>query len=325
MDNYFIENKETGKIELHFDKESYMALSEEQKREVKGNFLFSRVSKAWVSRRKFPNLYYPREVAKKLGLEDGGTTGEKLSFAEQMQVKAEKAENRADRYEYKAMKAHEKGEQMQKPIHDMNGDVAFFTQPNINNSAGRAFTKRRERMWDSFMGGFEQFRKSEYYKERAETARMATEKPSISFCQRRIDDANTSIRKLNRNIEEYEDYLKQIEAGVSEIKDKKYGWKVNVTKESCESNIERWEEMREDAISKIAYYDALIEEQGGIFPKEKINKGSLIKSKRWGVLKVLRKNPKSITCEFTTPNMTYADGSFMQCKISYADVIGIVE
>ena len=46
---------------------------------------------AWISRSKFPNLWRAEGVAKKLGLTDGGKVGENLSFAEQMDRKAERA------------------------------------------------------------------------------------------------------------------------------------------------------------------------------------------------------------------------------------------
>ena len=53
----------------------------------------------------------------------------------------------------------------------MRGDVAFFTQPNINSSAGRAFSNRRNKMFAAWEKGFDEFKKSEYYAERAEAAR----------------------------------------------------------------------------------------------------------------------------------------------------------
>lgn len=159
-ENYFIENKETGKIELHFDKEKYMSLSNDDKSTIKSNFLFSRRSAAWVSRCKFPHLYRAREIALNLGLEDKGATGERLSFEDQENRRIEKAERRADRYEYKAEKAEQRAEQLQAPINRMHGDIAFFTQPNINTSAGRAFTNARNRMWASYEKGIEEFRKS---------------------------------------------------------------------------------------------------------------------------------------------------------------------
>ena len=156
MENYYVMNKETQKLELHFNKDDYMALSSDQKQSVKSNFLFSRKSGAWVSRAKFPNLYRAEEVAKKLGLENAGKIGEKLSFEEQMERKAERAEARAERYDYKSERAAETGKSLQKPINDMHGDIAFFTQPNINSSAGRAFTRRREKMFAAYERGFEE-------------------------------------------------------------------------------------------------------------------------------------------------------------------------
>lgn len=130
MNQYFF-NKETQKIELHFDKDYYMGLADELKKEIKSNFLFSRAANAWVSRAKFPNLYRSEAVAKKIGLINGGNIGETLSFAEQMEKKAERAEARADRYDQRADNAKERGKALQRPINDMRGDTAFFTQPNI--------------------------------------------------------------------------------------------------------------------------------------------------------------------------------------------------
>lgn len=320
MNNYYIENKETGKLELHFEKSAYMALNEDQKRDIKSNFLFSRYSGAWVSRCKFPNLYRAEQVAKSLNLENAGTTGEKLSFEEQMEVKAAKAESRADRYEYKASQAVSRGQELQKPITDMHGDIAFFTQPNINSASGRAFTRKRDRMWASFERGMDEFRKSEYYQQRAEAARRSSEMPTIDFCQRRIDESNASIRKLNKSIEEYEGYLKQLEEGATEIKNN-YGWTVNHTKESLEENIERWEEIMEDHISKIAYYDNLIQQQGGIkFSKENIKPGYIVKLRRSWANRVIVSStgPKNI-------KYRDIDGTGFELTASYSEIVEILE
>jgi len=317
--NYFIENKETGKIELHFDKAAYMALSEDQKRSIKSNYLFSRFSSAWVSRCKFPNLAYARRIAESLGLEDAGSTGERLSFQEQQEQKIERAERRADYYDYKSEKAEKDAERLQKPINDMHGDIAFFTQPNINSSAGRAFTNKRNKMWASWERGMEEFRKSEYYQDRAETARRAAEKPSKDFCQRRIDEAQSSIRKLTANIKEYEGYLEKLEKGEKLVN--KYGWEVNQDRESLERNIERWNDMLENAIGKAAYYDALLQEQGGVqFSKENIKPGYIVKLNRsWkGVVLVTGCGPKNIKYK-------EVDGSGFELSASYSEITEIVK
>ena len=107
MNNYFILNLETGKLELHFEKETYMLLTDDQKSRIKSSFLWGRNSKCWISRAKEPNLYAARKVAEDLGLTNAGREGERLSFAEQMDRKAERAERRAERYEDHAEAARE--------------------------------------------------------------------------------------------------------------------------------------------------------------------------------------------------------------------------
>lgn len=169
--NYYIRNQETQKLEIHLNKEDYLELSEDLKKEIHSNFLFSRKKSAWVSRAKFPNLWQAETVAKKLGLADCGKEGEILSFEEQMNQKVVRAEKRAERYDQKSARATQRGSELQKPIHDMQEDIAFFTQPNISGSSGRAFTNRRNKMFAAWDKGLEEFKKSEYYAEKAERAR----------------------------------------------------------------------------------------------------------------------------------------------------------
>lgn len=330
MSNYYIRNMETGKIELHFDKANYMALSADQKQKIKSNFLFSRASGAWVSRCKFPNLYKPEHVAKELGLEDAGREGETLSFAEQQERKMEKAERRAERMERRAEKAMERGEALQKPINDMHGDIAFFTQPNINTSSGRAFTNRRNRMFAAWERGFEEFKKSEYYEEKARIARQTAngeKHKDKGFCQRRIEEAEASIRGLKRNIAEYEGYRAKIENG--EKPTNKYGWEVNISIDSIEKNLEHWYEIMEQEIGKSVYYHECIEALGGIaYSRENLKKGDIIKIKNWNwtiLGRIVRFGTKNITFEYMDDSLTYADGSPMQGKCAYAEVLAIVK
>ena len=63
---YYQMNRETQKLELIFSKEEYMALPSSDKQKIKSNFLFSKYIGGWVSRAKFPNLYFAEEVAKSL-------------------------------------------------------------------------------------------------------------------------------------------------------------------------------------------------------------------------------------------------------------------
>lgn len=318
--NYYIFNEETQKLELHFKKEDYMALSEELKKEIHSNFLFSRKSNAWVSRAKFPNLWRAEEIAKKLGLADGGKVGKTLSFAEQMERKAERAEARAARYDEKSVKAVERAEILQKPISDMHGDIAFFTQPNINTSAGRAFARRREKMWDAWERGYEEFKKSEYFEERVAIARETakqTKPTDKGFIIRRINDAEKTIRAQKKNLESYYSKLEKIKQG--EVL-KSFGSDNPITTEEVQGWIEKSEQIMENAISKAIYYHECLEAVGGVeFSKENIKVGYIVDLDRWGKCRVVGTGQKNISYEILT------GGAVGMCgKASYAEIKSIV-
>jgi len=63
----YIFNLETTKIELHFEKSEYAALTDEQKADLKSAFLWSRTKSCWVSLAKEPNLWRAKQVAAELG------------------------------------------------------------------------------------------------------------------------------------------------------------------------------------------------------------------------------------------------------------------
>lgn len=75
-------------------------------------------------------------------------------------------------------------------------------------------------MFSAWEKGFDEFRKSEYYAERAAIARQTAEdtKPTDKgFIDRRIKDAEKTIKAQRKNIEYYRKYLERIENG-EEIK-----------------------------------------------------------------------------------------------------------
>lgn len=325
---YYILNMETLKLELHFDKSEYLTMPEQQKSEIKHNFLFSRAAGAWVSRCKYPNTRYAENVCKKLGAEDHGRTGEKLSFEEQQERKAERAEARADRYEDYAENAQKRSESLCKPYNDHHGDIAFFTQPNINTSAGRAFTRSRQRVFDAFDRGMEELKKSGYFRERAEQARntAAYAKPTDKgFCQRRIDEAAASIRKLEKSVRTYETIIEHLNSGKPETwysKEERY-WIEDSrhTVEQCEAQIERWEELAEMELSKLAYYQSCIDEIGGVvYSKENIKPGYILKTRRWDDVEVVSCGPKNFKYRILS-----GGAAGMVLVASYAEILEVVK
>lgn len=314
--NYFIVNRETGKLELHFDKADYDALTVTQKQTIKRSFVWGRKSGCWISRCKEPHLYHARRVAESLGLADGGKTGERLSFAEQQQRKAERAERRADRFNHAADNAAARGEQLQKPINDMHGDVAFFTQPNINTSAGRAFTRRRDRMFAAFDRGFEEYRKSEYFRDRAEIARRTADQTELKdkgFIMRRIRECESAIRKLKKAVEAHEAVKQKIEQGTPV---KRYSGAL-VTMDEVNEWLESDLDQMEAQLDKLGYYQEALDALGGVtFSQDNIKVGFVVKLSRWGACRVVATGPKNFTYQ------TGHDG--IALTAAYAEIESIV-
>ena len=315
-DSYFIRNRETGKLELHFDKADYDDLTDDQKREIKGAFLWGRRSGCWISRCKEPNLWRAEKIAKALGLADGGTTGERLSFAEQQERKTAKAERRAERFESAADAAAARGEQLQKPISDRRGDIAFFTQPNINSSAGRAFTRQRDRMFAAYEAGFKEFNKSAYYRERAAIAHNTAAQKGLQdkgFIGRRIAECETALRKLKKNVERYEGFKQQIEQGTAVQRFNGEPLSLDTVNEWIETTLDRMEAQ----LDKLGYYQDALDALGGVeFSQENIKPGYIVKVKHFGACRVVSTGPKNI------PSQTGVDGVVLTA--AYAEIGGIV-
>ena len=317
LKNYYILNRETCKLELYFDTAEYDALSDTQKQSIKSAFLWGRRSGCWISRCKEPNLWSAEKIAKALGLADGGTTGERLSFAEQQERKAEKAERRAERFEHKADVAAARGEQLQKPISDMRGDIAFFTQPNINSSAGRAFARKREHMFAAYEAGFKEFNKSAYYRERAATAHNTAAQKDLQdkgFIGRRIAECETALRKLKKNVEHYEGFKQQIEQGTTVQRFNGEPLTLDTVNEWIETTLDRMEAQ----LDKLGYYQDALDALGGVeFSQENIKPGYIVKVKHFGACRVVSTGPKNITYQ------AGADGVVLTA--AYAEIGGIVK
>jgi len=294
MGKYII-NKETSKVELHFDKEEYMALSDDLKKEIKSNFLWSRAAGAWVSR-STKNHYWALQVAQKLGLEDGGKVGEKLSYAEELERKAERAESRAERMEQHAANAEKRAESLQSELNRFSGDTAFFTQPIIAGHAGsQAFARQRERIFERYRKGFDEYRKSEYFSSRAETARQTASMAQLKdpvYLHNRIKECKTTIAKLEKNIVYYEEILHRIEQG-EEIKD--YNGEI-IPAERYNEYIKETLEKMEWEIDKQAFLENKLDEIGGNrFNKDNIKVGYIVKMRRWGRCEILSAGPVNVT------------------------------
>lgn len=317
---YYIFNLETTKIELHFEKSEYNALSEAQKAELKSAFLWSNYGKCWVSRAKEPNLWRAKEVARKLGFTEEQREGERISFAEQQDRRAERAEARAERYEGYASNAEKRAQALQKPINDMHGDIAFFTQPNINSSSGRAFANRRERMFNQYRKGFDEYRKSDYFAHRAAIARDTAEQgkfEDVAYLDRRIKEVRTEIKKREKNVIHYEDQLYRIENGETFTR---YNGEP-ITADEVKSWLDRELELIEVAMDKEGYLLNCLDECGGIrFSPENIKVGYIVEIKRHDQVEIVSKGSVNFTYKILT-----GGAAGMVLTAAYAEIVKIVK
>lgn len=287
--------KDLSKLVISFDKDWYLSLDEEYKKSIKSNFLFSRRTGSWVSRAKFPNLHYAERTAIQLGLVKLDADGEVMSFEDQMKKKADKAERRAERYQQYADNAEQRGEALQSHYREASKDISFVTQPNINSSSGRAFTNYRNRLLAAYDKGFEEFKKSDYYKDKAATALVTAEetKPTDkAFIERRLRECNKTISAHRKYLDQYNSFMERINNGEQV---KKVGGSL-MTLEDVEEAISRSDEILDRELSKVSYYLKCLEDVGGfIFSKDNIKKGYLVEHSRWGKCYVGGTGPKNFT------------------------------
>ncbi|SBW02304.1 conserved hypothetical protein [uncultured Eubacteriales bacterium] len=319
--NQIIKNLETGKLELHFEKTEYAALTDSQKADLKSAYLWSNYGKCWVSRAKEPNTYRAERVAEKLGFSGIEKTGERLTYAEQLERKAEKAEARADRYEEYAANAAQRGNALQKPLESMRGDIAFFTQPIIaGHSGSQAFARRRERMYAQYGRGIEEHKKSAYYQERAATARETAGNAKLKdrvYLDNRIKECNKSLRDLQKSIVAIEENIYKLQQG-EEIK----SWNgsyltINGQESRLEETLDRYEVWQD----KLNFFEDCMNSIGGVsFSKENIKVGYIVEVARWGNCEITSAGPVNVTYKIL------ADWATGGCLTdSYAAIVSIIK
>lgn len=297
MKNY-IKNLETGKIELHFEKSEYQALPADQKAELKRHFLWSR--SAWVSR-SIHNQWQAIQIANKLGFIEEEKQGERLSFAEQQARKQKKAERRADRFEQYAENAENRGKTLQSDLEHYRGDIAFFTQPIISGHSGsQAFANRRQRIMDRYFKGFDEYRKSEYFTERAETARKTADGKQLKspvYLNNRIKECEANIRRFERAL-------------VRAEKEKNEHWQEDLLYKL------------EYEIDKLGYFKNCLDEVSKtlekhgkkLYTREDIKLGYFI-NVRGSWAKVLKTNPKTVEGDYLEQHLK---GCY--CLFPYAEI-----
>jgi hypothetical protein len=265
----YILNQETRKIELHFSKPEYMALSEAHKSDIRSNFLWSNKAGAWVSR-STNNHYWAIKTAEKIGLEDGGKIGERLSYAEEIEKKSERAEGRAERFEIYSDNAAKRAENLQADFNRYRKDWAWLTQPILAGHAGsQAFANHKNRVMARYERGFEEYEKSSYYQDLAATARATASNEKLKdrvYLNNRIKECNKLIKAFQGHIAGYEQQIYRVQNG-EVITSRRNGQPMTV--EGYEECIQEVLEKYEYEQDKLEFFSKCLADLGGfVFSKD---------------------------------------------------------
>jgi len=294
MSKNYIKNLETGKIELHFEKSDYLALSDELKKEIKSSYLFSKSANAWVSRG-IHNQYRAIQTAIKLGFTEEEKQGERLTFAEQLERKQEKAEHRAERYDQYSVNAEKRAENFQADFNKYRKDWSWLTQPIIpGHSGSRAFGNHKAKVMARYEKGFEEYQKSDYYKERAITARTTANNSKLQnkvYLVGKIKESNKQVKIYQDIVVKYEEALYKIQQG-EELKNRSGEI---LTEIYIEQRIDDMLEKYEWEYDKLEFFEKCLKDIGGVqFSKNNIKVGYVVNIKRWGKCEIVSTGPKNI-------------------------------
>lgn len=294
--NRFVRDLETGRLELRFDRAIYVALSAEGKAELKRVCLWSKSRTAWVSRAT-RNTWQAEQLAVRLGLPDGGTVGEKPTFAEKQEQKAEKAEARAERMEDRAERATDEADAR----HQAADQIASFIPPGQPILVGHHSEKRHrrdlEKIDNHMRKGCEAREKSKHYHRRAEAARRTADRAQLAspaFLDRRIQEREAELRLIRRRADKYSDskaYLLRLAAWEEEVRD------------------------------ELSFYRECMDGCGGIrFSRENVKVGDHVKIRHgWSV--VLRANPSTVTVRIAEGGAAGMEGKYRYAEIEEIEEI----
>jgi hypothetical protein len=316
----YVMNLETNHIELHFEKSEYMALSDAQKSELKRAYLWSKTAGAWVSR-STQNHYWAIEVAKKLGFTEEVRQGERLSYAEQLEVKAEKAERRAERYEQYSENAEKRAETLQADFNRLRKDWSWLTQPIIpGHSGSRAFGNHKAKVMARYEKGFEEYQKSDYYKERAAIARGTASNAKLQdrvYLSNKIKEQNKQVKTYQDIVVKYEEALYKIQEG-EELKSRSGEI---LTESYIEQRIAEMLEKYEWEHDKLEFFEKCLDELGGIqFSKDNIKVGFIVKIRHSSRCEILSAGPVNVTYKILEGG---AAGMVLTCP--YAEIDEIIQ
>jgi len=289
MPRYYVHNLETDKLNIFTGgKADWLTIPEADRDRIKGACLWSRSINGWVSRCKGGiGRFYAEDILKRNGFEDRGAEGERLTFAEQVEAKQDRASDRAGRFEDRTERAESASDAAHKRSHDMM-DAISFGQPILVGHYSEGRDRRyRERAWNLLGKAVAESDKAKHYAERAATARATAEGAEYS-----------SPRYLGNRIKET---LAEIAIIENRLQGKFYAHSEPRTEPISEEYRERLTAAMERQQDKLAFHQHCLATCGRpLFDKAALAGMTQVKIRgRWEP--IVKLNPKTVA----TPNTCF--------------------
>lgn len=312
---------EEGRVALDFSKADYQALADDVRREVKAYFRFSRLEGAWCSKGSgstldSPKLYNAVRIAKRAGLapdaEDetvGPSYGERReAFAERA---AARSERRTDRATKKLATAHAVTAQGTGMM-----DAIPFGQPMMPDHYSYGRDRRyRERAWAKIQKGADLAKEARATFALADASKRIADgagNESVAFAQRRVEDAEKTLRDLARRMERCNATAEAIQDGLDAGVEGDLAPYVEWA--------ERLDAAHAEALDKLGFWLDHIEKAGGVlFSRERFRDAPPTQVYyRHGWYDFVRANAKTVTVSgwLGSPSLTW--------KVPYAEIASVL-
>ncbi len=203
---YYIRDLESDKLHLYtHSKADWLSIPQEKRDEIKRNCLWSSKRNCWISRARTQTaLIYMREILLDLAFQDAGEQGSRLSFAEQIEAKQERAADRAERFHNRADRANANSQQLSNTAQKMAEIIPMGQPILVGHHSEKSDRNFRGRIANKFEKAFKEQDKAKHYEYRAEVAeRIAggAEYQNPAFLYRRIEEVKAEIRHHQSRLE----------------------------------------------------------------------------------------------------------------------------
>lgn len=177
---------------------------------------------------------------------------------------------------------------------------------------------------DRYNKGFEEYRKSDYFRDRAATAQNTADMKKFRdpvYLDNRIKECKKNIRAMEKNIVHYEEILYSLENHTDDRQSAYFG---RYTQDQVSGWIENQIERIEAEIDKQAYMENCLDEIGGIaFSQENIKPGYIVKMRRWGRCEITSAGPVNVT--FKILDGGAAGGCLTEPYAAVSEIIAVKE